>query len=66
MSDLPGMKVTIEVEPIELVALDKLSLVNHALALRGLSFSARQELEVLVKVLDDVVRRIKLAREGIA
>ena len=52
--------VNISVEPIELVALKKLSLVSHALASK-LDYRASEEQKCLATVLDDVIRRIELA-----
>ncbi len=52
--------VTISVEPIELIALKKLSLVSHALASK-LDYRASEEQKCLATVLDDVIRRIELA-----
>ena len=57
---LETMTVTIRVEPVELVALKKLSLVSHALASR-LDSQAGCEQTTLASVLDDVIRRIELA-----
>lgn len=53
--------VTIEINGIELVALKKLSLANHALATR-LQHSASQELKCLIDVLDDIIRQIDINR----
>lgn len=54
------MNVAIEVQPIELIALKKLSLVSHALASK-LDYRASEEQKTLATVLDDVIRRIELA-----
>jgi hypothetical protein len=57
--------VTISVLGIEIVALKKLALVNHALASR-LSGAARLEQEALLKALDDTVRKIEISAMGLA
>jgi hypothetical protein len=53
--------VTIEISGLDIVALQKLSLVSHALATK-LSHSAGEEQKCLATVLDDVLRRIQIAR----
>lgn len=53
-------EVTINIEPIEIIALKKLSLVSHALATK-LPYGSREEQSTLAKVLDDVIRNIELA-----
>lgn len=52
---------TIEVSGIELVALQKLSLVSHALASKIGDYRASEEQKTLAGVLDDVLRRIQLS-----
>lgn len=51
---------TIEVSGIELAALQKLSLMSHALASK-LDYRASEEQKTLASVLDDVLRRIQLS-----
>jgi len=62
--------VTISLRGIDLVALKKLSLVSHALAVAfsERSSSASQEQSCLAGVLDDVIRKIELAaaKQGVA
>jgi len=60
MSILTPRRVTIEVSGIEVLCLQKLSLVSHALASK-LTLSARLEQETLARTLDDVLRRIQIA-----
>lgn len=55
--------VTLSVTGIEIVALEKLSLVSHALACKIGGEAAREQL-TLARTLDDVLRRIKLAASG--
>lgn len=56
------MTVTIELSPLEIYALKKLSLVSHALA-QKLAHRAGQEQAALASVLDDVIRKIEIAAE---
>ncbi len=55
------MSATIEIGPIEVLALKKLALVNGALAKTLTSASARAELTALLGVLMDVTARADLA-----
>lgn len=50
-----------EIEPIEMLALRKLVIVNHALA-ATLTGRASQEQHALVGVLDDVLNRYEIER----
>ena len=60
MKTFEDSEVSIKVNGLELVRLKKLSLVGHALASK-LNYRAGEEQKTLVKVLDDVIRRIELA-----
>ena len=61
MNVLDIVTITISLRGIDLLALKKLSLVNHALAQRFSDYQAREELKGLVSCLDDLVRQIDLA-----
>ena len=51
--------ITISITGIEIIALEKLSLVSHVLA-EKIGGSSGQEQLCLVRTLDDVLRRIKI------
>jgi hypothetical protein len=53
------VKVEIDVQGIDLIALKKLSLVSHALA-KKIGGMAGQEQATLASVLDDVIRQIEI------
>lgn len=60
MKTFEDTEVTIKINGLEVVCLQKLSLVGHALASK-LDYRAGEEQKTLVKVLDDVIRRIELS-----
>lgn len=51
----------IEISPVEVLALKKLALINHALAQSLRDVSARREQTALLRVLMDVTARADLA-----
>jgi hypothetical protein len=51
--------VTVSITGIEIIALEKLSLVSHALADK-IGGSAGQEQQALARTLDDLLRQIKV------
>ena len=58
------MNATVEISPIELVALKKLALINGALAKSLRDEGARREQTALLRVLMDVTARADLANHS--
>jgi hypothetical protein len=52
--------ITISVRGVDVLALKKLALVNHALAEKIDGYTAKEEQKMLVSVLDDLVRQIEI------
>lgn len=60
MNMLDKTTMTISVSGLEIAALQKLSLVNHALASK-LDYRASEEQKALVSILDDLIRQIAMS-----
>lgn len=58
------MSATIEISPVELLALKKLALINDALARSLRDPGARAEQTALTRVLVDIAGRADLANQG--